>query len=515
MRMIPAELAQRYTARGWWTDETLGTMLASGLRRAPDTEFRVHSDVRPWAGAFRDVELIARRLAAGLRDRGVGPGDVVAFQLPNWMEAAAVFWASAFLGATVVPIVHFYQRKEVGYILRAVTPKVFITAESFGRLKYQPDLAAQVPVVGVVGGDFEDLLAADPLPGVLETDPAGPALIAFTSGTTRDPKGVMHSHQTLGFETRQLTSRYPPDRGSQLSAAPVGHFTGMLNAFLIPVLDAAPVNLMDVWDAGHALRLIKDEGLTVAGGATYYMTSLIDHQDFDPATHLPGLKYAGLGGSPVPAAVTSRLAELGVTVYRAYGSSEHPSVTASLYTAPEAKRLYTDGNACPGVEVKLAEDGEILSRGPDLCLGYTDDSLTEAAFDGEGWYHTGDIGVLDDDGYLTVTDRKSDIIIRGGENISAAEVEELLHAMDGIAEAAVVAAPDDRLGEHAAAFVRLKPGAAEPDLDAVRAHLEGANLARQKWPEELHVVTDFPRTASGKIQKFVLRKELSVAPSVQ
>ncbi|MGD0554417.1 MAG: AMP-binding protein [Streptosporangiaceae bacterium] len=176
------------------------------------------------------------------------------------------------------------------------------------------------------------------------------------------------------------------------------------------------------------------------------MTSLIDHQDFDPATHLPGLKYAGLGGSPVPAAVTSRLAALGVTVYRAYGSSEHPSVTASLYTAPEAKRLYTDGNACPGVEVKLAGDGEILSRGPDLCLGYTDESLTAAAFDGEGWYHTGDIGVLDEDGYLTVTDRKSDIIIRGGENISAAEVEELLHAMDGVAEAAVVAAPDARLG---------------------------------------------------------------------
>jgi acyl-coenzyme A synthetase/AMP-(fatty) acid ligase len=198
MRMIPAELAQRYTAQGWWTDETLGTMLASGLRRAPDTEFRVHSDVHPWAGTFRDVELIARRLAAGLRDRGVGPGDVVAFQLPNWMEAAAVFWASAFLGATVVPIVHFYQRKEVGYILRAITPKVFVTAESFGRLRYQPDLAAHVPVVGVVGRDFEDLLAAEPLPGVLETSAAGPALIAFTSGTTRDPKGVVHSHQTLG-----------------------------------------------------------------------------------------------------------------------------------------------------------------------------------------------------------------------------------------------------------------------------------------------------------------------------
>jgi acyl-CoA synthetase (AMP-forming)/AMP-acid ligase II len=517
MRTIPPDLVKRYEAEGWWTRDTLGTLLARGLEQAPEAGFRVHSAVRPWAGTFRDVEFVARRLAAGLRDRGVGPGDVVAFQLPNWMEAAAVFWASAFLGSVVVPIVHFYGRKELSYIIAAVAPKVFVTAQRFGRLEYQPDLAAGVPIVGVVGADasapahgsdFEDLLGPEPLPGVIGCDSARPALIAFTSGTTRDPKGVIHSHQTLGFETWQLASRYPPDRGSQLSAAPVGHFTGMLNAFLIPVLDAAPVNLMDVWDAGRALRLIADEGLTVGGGATYYMTSLIDHLDFDPSRHLPGLKYAGLGGAPVPAAVTSRLAGLGVTVFRAYGSSEHPSVTASLCTAPEAKRLYTDGTACPGVEVKLAEDGEILSRGPDLCLGYTDEALTEAAFDDEGWYHTGDIGVLDGDGYLTVTDRKSDIIIRGGENVSAAEVEELLHAMDGVAEAAVVAAPDARLGEHAAAFVRLKPGAVAPDLDAVRAHLERANLARQKWPEELHVVSDFPRTASGKIQKFVLRAEL-------
>lgn len=512
MRTMPAELIERYEAEGWWTRETIGDLLAYGLDAAPDVEFRVHSAVRPWEGTFADVERTARRLAAGLRARGVGPGDVIAFQLPNWMEAAAVFWASAFLGAVVVPIVHFYGRKEVGYILDAVAPRVFVTADRFGRMEHQPDLSAAVPVVGVVGRDFDDLLADEPLPGVLATDPAAPALIAFTSGTTRDPKGVVHSHQTLGFETRQLAGLYPPDRGRQLTAAPVGHFIGMVNSFLIPVLDGSPVNLADVWDPGRVLELMESDGLTVGGGAAYFMTSLLDHPDFTPR-HLAAMKYAGLGGAAVPVAVTTRLTELGMTVFRSYGSTEHPSITGSRYTAPEAKRLHTDGDALPGTEIRLAQDGEILSRGPDLCLGYTDPALTERAFDGEGWYRTGDIGVIDEDGYLTITDRKADIIIRGGENIGALEVEEALLALPAVAEAAVVAAPDARLGEHVAAVLRLRPGHPAPTLDDMRAHLEGAGLARQKWPEELHVVPEFPRTASGKVQKFVLRRDIAARAS--
>ena len=391
MRTIPAELVKRYEAEGWWTRDTMGDLLARGLQTAAGTTFRVHSDVRPWAGTFADVELVARRLAAGLHERGVGPGDVIAFQLPNWMEAAAVFWASAFLGAVVVPVVHFYGRKEVTYILKSVEPRVFVTALKFGRLEFQPDLCANVPVVGVVGvvdRDFDELLAQEPMPGVLAADPAGPALIAFTSGTTRDPKGVIHSHQTLGFEVRQLAERYPPDRGRQLTAAPVGHFIGMLNAFLIPLLDGSPVNLADVWDPARVLALMASDGLTVGGGAPYYLTSLLDHPDCSPA-HLAQMKYAGLGGASVPAAVTTRLAGLGITAWRSYGSTEHPSITGCPYDAPEDKRLYTDGDALPGVEIRLAPDGEIFSRGPDLCLGYTDPKLTERAFDDEGWYRTG------------------------------------------------------------------------------------------------------------------------------
>ena len=511
-RIIPEELVKRYEAEGWWTRDTLGDMLARGLAQAPDAEFRVHSAVRPWSGTYRDVEGVARRLAAGLRERGVGPGDVVAFQLPNWMETAAVFWASAFLGAVVVPIVHFYGHKEVRYIIDSVRPRVFVTAESFGRMVYRPELVENVPVVGVVGRDFDDLLADEPMPGQLPADPAGRALIAFTSGTTRDPKGVIHSHQTLGFETRQLGGLYPPDRGKQLTAAPVGHFIGMLNAFLIPVLDGAPIHLTDVWDPGKALALMASDGLVVGGGAAYFITSLLDHPDFKEE-HLAYMKYAGLGGAAVPAAVTRRLDDLGITVFRSYGSTEHPSITGSRYTAPADKRLYTDGNAMTGVEFRLAEDGEILSRGPDLCLGYTDPELTARAFDEDGWYHTGDIGVVDEDGYLTITDRKSDIIIRGGENISALEVEEALLTLAGVAEAVVVAAPDERLGEHAAALIRLRPGAAAPTLERMRAHLEEVGLARQKWPEELHTVDDFPRTPSGKVRKYVLRTDIAARRS--
>lgn len=510
MRNIPAELAKRYEDEGWWTQETLGDLIAGGLRASPETEFHVHSAVRQFAGTFRDVETLARRLAAGLRGRGVGPGDVIAIQLPNWVEAAAAFWASAFLGAVIVPIVHFYGHKELAHILGTAKPRVFITAEEFGRMKFQPDLCSEIPIVALVGDDFDELLAAEPMSGTIAVDPAAPALIAFTSGTTRNPKGVVHSHQTLGFETRQLLENYPHNRGRQLTATPVGHFIGMLGAFLIPVLEGAPIDLCDVWDPSNVLKLIERDGLSIGGGPPYFVTSLMDHPDCTPE-HMKHFTTVGLGGSTVPAAVTRRLADLGIFVFRSYGSTEHPSITGSSPSAPEDKRLYTDGNPRPGVEIRLGPDGEIFSRGPDLCLGYTDPELDAKAFDDDGWYRTGDVGVLDADGYLTITDRKADVIIRGGENISALEVEEVLLEMPGVAEAVVVAVPDARLGERAAAVVRLKPGHAMPTIDEVRDHFNQAGVATQKWPEELHGVDDYPRTASGKVQKFLVRQDIALS----
>lgn len=507
MRTIPSELAEHYEDSGWWTRDTLGDQLARDLASAPGATLRVHSEIRPYSGTFGEVETIARRLARGLHERAVGPGDAVAFQLPNWMEAAATFWATTFLGAIVVPIVHIYRAREVRYILDSVRPKVFVTTDRFGSITYDPAVYEQVPITGVVGRTFDELLADEPFEGVTAVDPGSPALIAFTSGTTRAPKGVIHSHQTLGCETRQLAEHYPHDLGPQLTAAPVGHFIGMLNAFLIPIRDGIAVDLIDTWNPGLILKLMTTYEVTIGGGVPYYLTSLIDHPDFGPE-HLARMKYAGLGGASVPASVTERLTDLGLTVYRSYGSTEHPSITASDATDPLRKRLYTDGDPQPGVEIRLTEDGEILSRGPDLCLGYTDDALTAKMFDEQGWYHTGDIGVLDADGYLTITDRTTDLIIRGGENISALEVEEVLLSMPNVAEAVAVAAPDARLGEHVAAVLRLAPDSPAPTLEDLRAHFAGVGLAKQKWPEEIHVVEDFPRTPSGKIQKYKVRQSM-------
>jgi acyl-CoA synthetase len=522
LRSVPDSLVRHYRDEGFWNDATLGTTVAEGLARMASDTFRVHSVVRPWAGTFADVDRAARTLAGALRARGIGPGSVVVLQLPNWVEAGVAFWASAYLGAVVIPIVHFYGSKEVEYILRAVSPDAVVTADRFGHSDY---LATYVPLLErdpvplwlVVGGalgalpeaatPFESMLDGDPIADPVAVDPDFPAVVGFTSGTTRDPKGVVHSHRTIGCENRQLDYMFPTGGPPNLTGAPVGHFIGMLNAFLLPLLRHRPVHLVDVWDPAEVLRLMRDEGLGVGGGATYFLTSLLDHPDFT-SEHLAQMPFAGLGGSPVPVAVTERATKLGIRVFRSYGSTEHPSITGCLLTEPEVKRLTTDGRPLPGVEVRLAADGEILSRGPDCCLGYTDPVLTAGAFDADGWYHTGDVGTLDGEGYLTITDRISDIIIRGGENISAQEIEELLAGMDAVAEVCVVAEPDERLGEHAAAVLRVREGMSPPTMDEVRRHLAEAGLARQKWPETVTAVPGFPRTASGKVQKFRLREQL-------
>ncbi len=523
LRSVPLNLVRRYRENGWWTDASLGSMVADGLAAVGGASFEVRSEVHPWRGTLGEVDRAARSLASSLAARGVGPGSVVLFQLPNWVEAGIAFWGAAYLGATVVPIVHFYGPKEVDYILRAATPDVVVTADRFGHADYLATYDALLGSVGdplwLVAGEtpspelpkraqpFASMLESDPLREPARVDPDAPAVVGFTSGTTRDPKGVVHSHRTMGFEARQLHLMYPGTGPPQIIGAPVGHFIGMLNAFLITLFEDKAVNLIDVWDPGEILRLMRTERLGVGGGATYFLSSLLDHADFTDE-HLELLPYAGLGGAPVPRAFTERGRRLGIKMWRSYGSTEHPSITGCFIDDPEEKRLATDGHPLPGVELRLDHDGQILSRGPDCFLGYTDPALTEAVFDHDGWYRTGDVGVLDADGYLTITDRISDVIIRGGENISAQEVEELLARLDAIAEVGVVAAPDDRLGEHAAAVVRIRPGLGAPTLEDLRTHLAAAGLARQKWPESLHVVDDFPRTPSGKIQKFRLRAGL-------
>ncbi|HEY4928307.1 MAG TPA: AMP-binding protein [Acidimicrobiales bacterium] len=425
LRTVPVELEKRWLAAGLWNDRTLGSQLDEALRNHADQTFRIHSEVRPWSGTFGDVRIRARRLAGALSARGVGPGDPVAFQLPNWVEAAVTFYAAALLGAVVVPIVHFYGPKEVGYILRRTGVHVLVTAATFGHADYLDGLLRMgdaldgVHTIAVVASppgslpegllDFDALEAEGaPIASPVAVDPDSAAIIAYTSGTTADPKGVIHSHRTIGSEVRQLGAMDAASGRETLTGAPVGHAIGMLGALLIPVLKGKSVHLVD--DDGHPVG--------------------------------------------------------------------------------------------PG------EPGEIWSRGPDCCMGYTDPALTDTYFDDAGWYRTEDIGVLDEDGYLSITDRKKDVIIRGGENISAVEVEEQLVVMDGVVEVAVVAAPHERLGEQACAFVRPAGADATVDLAAIRRHLSNSGLAHQKWPEQLRFVDELPRTPSGKVKKEVLRQIL-------
>jgi len=533
------ERAERYRSTGLWTDDTLGELLDRRLREQADHDVRVWSATRPWSGTVGDVHRAAARFAGSLQARGFAAGDVVAFQLPNCAEAAVVFWGAALLGLVVVPVVHFYGPREVAHILGEARPRGFVTADRFGHLDFLGGLDAVVAadpdleLVAVVDVDgtaadalppgaipFADLVAAEvePLAAPVHTDPAEPALIAYTSGTTAKPKGVLHTHRSIVAEVRQLGDIQPPEPRPTLTGAPVGHAIGMLTGLLLPVYRGQPVHLIDVWDPARILDAMVTADLTAGSGATYFLVSLLDAPGFGPE-HLDHMRWVGLGGSSVPEAVADRAIALGISVARSYGSTEHPSTTGSPHDLPQDRRKRTDGRPLPGVELRVVDadgrdvaagvPGEVLSRGPDLFAGYTDASLTADAIDADGWYHTGDVGVLDDEGWLTITDRIKDVIIRGGENISPAEVEGLLLTMATVAEVAVVAAPDERLGEHGCAFVRLAdPTAPPPTLDDVRAHLDAAGLARQKWPEELRVVADLPRTPSGKVKKHDLRAAL-------
>jgi acyl-CoA synthetase len=548
LRYPTPELIRVYRDSGWWNDDTLSDIAFGGPFRSAAVSCRVRSRTHPYRGTIGEVGEMARRLGGTLRRHGVGAGDVVAFQLPNWVEAVACLYGLLPLGVVVVPIVHIYGSKEVGHILLQSKARALITADRFGRQDYLSNLEETVPslpdleLVVVVSTDGRALPApgptvlswseavtdSEPLDGAAVVDPDSPALIGYTSGTTAAPKGVIHTHRSYLADQRTWATfvadeKTPPPlvkpTGS-LTASPVGHIMGLAGA-LAPLFAARPLDLMDVWEPGTVLAAMAEDGVATGGGPPVFLLSLLNHPDFDPAVHLPYMDRLTMGGAPVPSAVAERATALGISLIRAYGSTEHPSTTASMHSDPMEKRIHTDGRIISGSELRLVdtegrpvavgEPGEIRSRGPELFVGYTDPDLTSDAIDAAGWYDTGDIGILDEDGYLTITDRKKDIIIRGGENVSSAEVENLLVEMTGVAEVAVVASPDARYGEHGAAIVRLLPDAGAFSLGSAQRHLEASGLARQKWPEELHFVEEFPRTPSGKIQKNVLRAALATS----
>ena len=540
LRRVSPELRDRYFADGWWDADTFSEFISRHVSLEPDLVVRVWSEAKPYDGTVGDIDARARRFAGGLESIGLRAGDVVVYQVPNWSEAIVALWAGFHLGCVMVPIIHFYGAREVEFICRQVGASALVTIDRYGPTEHLTNLAGfrdslpdlrHVIVLRSPGADeavedpagldlieFSSLADHEPLSAPAVVDPDSPAMVGYTSGTTALPKGVIHSHRSLLAEVRQLSATSSMSTRPTLMASPVAHMTGMLGVVLCPIYKGMALHLMDGWDPERALAIMLEAQVSSGSGATIFLTSLLDHPDFS-AEHVALMERVGLGGARIPAAVAERAEALGIQVTRSYGSTEHPSISSPEDDSTQWQRNHTDGRPGDGVEIRLlradgteaevGEEGEIHSRGPDLCVGYTDPALTAVAFDADGWYRTGDVGVLDADGYLEITDRTSDLIIRGGLNLSAAEIEEVLMTHGSIAECAVVSAPDERLGERACAFIRLRPGADEPDLAGLQRHLGDAGLAKQKWIEQLVVIpADFPRTPSGKIRKVDLRRQL-------
>jgi acyl-CoA synthetase (AMP-forming)/AMP-acid ligase II len=473
-----------------------------------------------------DVTKLARGWAAGLARRGIAAGDPVAFTLPNSAEAAAVFYGLALLGATLVPVGHTAGSRELNHALRESGARALVVWNPAGRPFAFDELAADLPLLEhvVAIGDaprpatviaFDQVIAGGMLDEPASVDPMQPAVIGWTSGTTGDPKGALLSHRALSAETRAHMSPLMASRSRPLaSTSPIAHVTGMLVSVLVPPLLGQEIHLLDYWDAGAVLELMAAESLSAGTGAPLFLTSLLDHPACT-AKHHELIEMSSLGGAAVPAELVLRAERAGIVAMRGYGCTEQPSIALGMPEDPAPKRAHTDGRPCAGVDVRIVDDdgadlpagapGEIYSRGPDLFCGYTDPGLNAAAF-GDGWYRTGDIGRLDNEGYLTVVDRKKDIVIRAGMNISPAEIEAAMISMPDVAGIAVIAVPDARTGERACAFVRPMPGRETPTLDDVRQHLSKAGLAKYKWPEEICCHRDdFPRTPAGKVRKTELR----------
>jgi cyclohexanecarboxylate-CoA ligase len=472
----------------------------------------------------------AERIAGALQGLGVKPGDVVAVQLGSTYEGAVAQAAVALCGAVLLPIVLIYGPRELGFILRQSGAVVLVVPASVrgrdhaavvSRMDRPPSLRAVVVVGGPVPEgmvSFTDLTGRLAMPFTAPSlDPGAHAMLVYTSGTTSDPKGVQHSHRSLLAELYSpALTRLDKATVRQLAIFPAGHVAGLLGLMRVLVHGTSTV-VLEAWDPARAAALVDEYRLTYGVGAPVQLAGLLDERDRGTAT-LGTLREFMVGAAGVPPALVERADAAGIPAYRCYGSSEHPTISSGTVEDPLVKRVNTDGRILGGTEVRLVDefgtdvpdgaDGEVATRGGELFVGYADPALDRAAFLPGRWFRTGDIGRLDADGYLTITDRKKDIIIRGGENISSKEVEDVLAEHPAVLEAAAIGMPDERLGERVCAVVVLGPGSTL-DVEEVREHFAAAGLARQKTPERIEIVTEFPRTPAGKVQKFVLRERLT------
>jgi cyclohexanecarboxylate-CoA ligase len=524
---LQSPLAEAYTATGLWRGVLVDSYLDDAAARHP------HHTVVIDAGrevCFSELSAAVASMTAGLRRLGIGAGDVVSWMLPNWYEAIVVHHAIIRLGAVSNPIVPIYRQREVTFILRQARTKVLVVPKSFRGFDYPgmvadldvPDLEHVVIVRGDLDGcvQFDALLNIDPREGAASSKVRSaddPVLLLYTSGTTADPKGAVHSHNTLDHELRSVVQLFGlVQHDTVFMPSPLTHVTGVLYGIHLPMLLGSTVVLQDVWDAAAAADLIQRHSASFTVGATPFLHGLV--QQPDPVGGRLTTRAFACGGAEVPPKlIRDATQRLECCVVRVYGSTEHPTVSACGFADDIDKRASTDGRAVGATEIKIvdADDlevapnavGEILVRGPEQFLGYLVSDSPGSHHARDGWFRTGDLGAVDNDGYISILGRKKDIIIRGGENLSVKEIEDLLLEHSQVADVAVVGMPDPILGERVCAFV--VPGGDEtPTFESLVAALRTRGVAAQKLPERVEVVDALPRTASGKIQKFILRERV-------
>jgi acyl-CoA synthetase (AMP-forming)/AMP-acid ligase II len=521
------DMIERYTRDGAWTNRTVAD---SAIERGHDPLQRIAVEEGSRVADFRELLANARCLADALARMGLKPGDVLSFQLPNWVEALSINLAACLGGYICNPIVPIYRDAEVSFILHDARSKVLFIPESFRNFDYigmarrlRPALPELKEVVVVRGAAneyraYEDLLATGGVAGARAVvDANAVKLLLYTSGTTGKPKGVLHSHNTLMAEIDAVTRYWNITQDDViLMASPVTHVTGYLYGLELGFVTGAKVVLMERWDAGAAVDLVQQHAVTLSIGATPFLAELVAETARRQDT-LPSLRLFGCGGAAVAPELVERATRLlpNCVVCRIFGSSEAPTVTLGVQSrAEQALGATTDGrivnhevrivDASTGTPVADGVEGEIVTRGPELMLGYTDWAETVKAFDDDAYFHTGDCGFLSHTDFITISGRIKDLIIRGGENLSPKDIEDALHLHPAVRDVAVVGMPHERLGETPCAFVELMAGQTL-DLAGVTSFLEQARIARQKFPEKIVVVDELPRTASGKIRKQVLR----------
>lgn len=523
------EVAARYRRAGWWRDRLVDSFIEDAVEANPDATAVAEGDRRL---SYAQLAAYVNRFASRLHSMGVGKGDVVSLQLPNWIEALVAHYGIIRAGAISNPIIPIYRERELRHILTEAGSRIAIIPATFREHDYsamyeqlRQDVATLEHLCVV---DHDDPASLDQLAGKADDrhelpkrSADDPALLLYTSGTTATPKGVVHSHNTLDYENRTIIDLFglgPDD--VVFMPSPVTHITGVLYGVQLPVMLSTHVVYQDVWEPGTALELIERERCTFSVAATPFLHGLITHPGL-ARRDVSSLRVFACGGADVaPELIRAADERLGCVAMRVYGSTEYPTLTASGPDDPQEKRATTDGRLIAdaearivndvGVDVSLGEVGELLARGPEMFLGYYGGD--DQPFDKDGWFATGDLASMDEDGYIQMRGRKKDIILRGGENISAREVEDLLFEHPDIREVAIVAVPDPVMTEKACAVVVPEKGA-EVTLEDLAGYLSKHQIAKQKYPEYLQVFADLPKTASGKVQKYKLRAQLQDLPA--